>query len=333
MKKEHAKHAGTKAAKTSPGEGRSSTGKRRMTASRKREAVMQLMRDEPTLSLEKKRCIRWMTISSGKECYSLGAPPCKGSGRQWTKKELDEALEGEVSSLLFDDAGRAELEDLLTDIGATDFERETFSDIVAGDEPGPGDIKSWSVGEAIAEAYLMEHRRCIFPWPIGRDERKKGSSLPGADLVGIKCDDRGDRFVFGEVKTSTQAKYPPGVVDGRSGLAQQIEDIRDKKSIRDRLFIYLGRRAKGADWKERYLAAARRYLKDNRDVHLFGVLVRDVAPDERDIRARVDKLGKNCPISTEIDLLAIYLPPDSIDGLGSKVSAMRAMRKRKGDRT
>ncbi len=40
MKKEHAKQAGTKAAKTSPRGDRTSTGKQRMTALRKREAVM-----------------------------------------------------------------------------------------------------------------------------------------------------------------------------------------------------------------------------------------------------------------------------------------------------
>ncbi len=46
MKKEHAEQAGTKAAKTLHGEGRSSTGKQRMTALRKQEAVLRLMKGE-----------------------------------------------------------------------------------------------------------------------------------------------------------------------------------------------------------------------------------------------------------------------------------------------
>ncbi len=46
MKKEHAKHAGTKAATPSPSGGRTSTGKLRMTANRKHEAVLRLMKGE-----------------------------------------------------------------------------------------------------------------------------------------------------------------------------------------------------------------------------------------------------------------------------------------------
>ncbi len=46
MKKEHAKHAGTKAVKPSPSGGRTSTGKQRMTANRKHEAVLRLMKGE-----------------------------------------------------------------------------------------------------------------------------------------------------------------------------------------------------------------------------------------------------------------------------------------------
>ncbi len=46
MKKEHAENAGTKAEETSLGEGRPSTRKRRMTASRKYEAVLRVIKGE-----------------------------------------------------------------------------------------------------------------------------------------------------------------------------------------------------------------------------------------------------------------------------------------------
>ncbi len=112
----------------------------------------------------------------------------------------------------------------------TEFAQEHLAEALAD----PDDIENWRVGEAIAEAYLTEHRNCQFPWPDGRDERKNGSSLPGADLVGIQHDAKGDRFAFGEVKTSGQAKHPPGVMYGRTGLKQQLEDLFDKVEIRTR---------------------------------------------------------------------------------------------------
>jgi hypothetical protein len=72
--------------------------------------------------------------------------------------------------------------------------------------------EEWRVGEALAEAYLVAHRTCKFPWPDGRDARKAGSSLPGADLVGFQQHGGTDRFAFGEVKTSGEIRYPPGAM-------------------------------------------------------------------------------------------------------------------------
>ncbi|MEW8053014.1 MAG: hypothetical protein AB2809_21890 [Candidatus Thiodiazotropha sp.] len=260
-----------------------------------------------------------MTVALGAECYSLGAPPCKGGGRTWTEEELDEAISGQVSSLVFDDKGKADIEGLLAGVAETEFVQEQLAEALAD----PDDIEDWRVGEAIAEAYLTEHRDCLFPWPDGRDERKCGSSLPGADLVGFQHDAAGDRFAFGEVKTSAEAKHPPGAVYGRTGLKQQLEDLRDKVTIRKDLFKYLGHRAGAADWSERYKAASRRYLANTSDVHLFGVLVRDVPPHEDDVRVRVSKLATNLPAGTEIELLALYLPEGAIGELSAKALATR----------
>src|SRR5690606_25873924 len=110
------------------------------------------------------------------------------------------------------------------------------------------------------------------------------------DLVGLHADEEGDCLAFGEVKTSSEAKHPPGAMHGRTGLKQQLEDLRDRETIRDALFKYLGFRARGAAWTERFRAAGRRYLKNKSDVRLYGFLVRDVEPHEDDLRARVDKL-------------------------------------------
>jgi len=258
-------------------------------------------------------------IAVGTEQYSLGTSPCIGVGRAWNDDELNAAINEQVSSLVFDDQGKADIEGLLATVTETSFEQDQLAQVLAS----PNNVEDWRVGEAVAEAYLTDHRDCLFPWPDGRDERKSGSSLPGADLVGVQTDDHGDRFVFGEVKTSGEAKYPPGAVYGRTGLKKQLEDLRDKVSIRNDLFTYLGHRAKNAPWLNRFKAASKRYLNNSSDIQLVGVLVRDVEPREDDVRVRVEKLGNDCPAGTEIELLAMYLPAGSVNQLAQKVLATR----------
>ncbi len=181
------------------------------------------------------------------------------------------------------------------------------------------------MGEAIAETYLTDRRSCSFPWPDGRDERKSGSSLPGADLVGFGVDDDGDCLAFGEVKTSSEQSYPPGAMYGRTGLKQQLEDLRDKETIRDDLVKYLGHRAGSAPWRARFEQAASRYLRNTSDIQLYGCLVRDVEPHQDDLRVRVGKLAVACPEGMRIELLALYLPQESrLDGIGKEMVSRRA---------
>lgn len=177
-------------------------------------------------------------------------------------------------------------------------------------------IENWRVGEAIAEVYLTDHRSCSFPCPSSRDKRRSGSSLPGADLVGLGKDEDGDCLAFGEVKTSREARYPPRVMNRCKGLRKQLEDLRDQELIRDDLVRYLGHRAIAAVWSSRFQAAARRYLKNSSDVQLYGLLIRDVPPDCRDLRVGVRKLSEHCPDRTRIELLALYLPEERIKGIG-----------------
>lgn len=260
-----------------------------------------------------------MTVAVGAGCYGVGDSPCKGTGLAWTEKELDEAITGPVAAVVFDDAGKADIETLLAGVAETEFAQDRLAEVLSDQDS----IENWRVGEAIAETYLTDHRNCMFPWPDGRDERKAGSSLPGADLVGFQTDEDGDRFAYGEVKTSGEAKYPPGALYGRTGLKQQLEDLRDKRPIRDGLMKYLGHRAGAATWRDKYRAASRRYLANPSDVHLFGVLIRDVSPHEDDVRVRVDKLGIGCPAGTAIELLALYVPSGNITKLSAKALAAK----------
>lgn len=251
--------------------------------------------------------------------YTFGAHPVTGAGLGVAAADLDGALVGPVAAVFFDDAGRDEIQTLLGGLADTDFARENLERLLGG-EKKPED---WRVGEALAEFFLTTNRACHFPWPDGRDERKRGSSLPGADLVGFQRDDGVDRFAFGEVKTSAENTYPPGAAYGRHGLKQQLEDLRDRQTIRNDLVKYLGHRATHASWRDRYRSAAAVYLRDTNAVRIFGVLLRDVEPHQDDLRARVAALGQNCPPSTVVELLGIYLPQGRIATLATQVIAAR----------
>lgn len=238
---------------------------------------------------------------------------------KWSAEELDAALAGPVSSVLFDDEGKANLEDILTGLAETSFAQEGLRRVLEV----PDELEDWRVGEAIADAYLTEHRSCDFPWSDGRDEKKQRSSLPGADLVGFGRDSEGDCLAFGEVKTSSEGTYPPAAMYGRTGLKKQLEDLRDTRPIRDQLFRYLGYRAIRSSWQPRFQDAARRYLRNNADFQMFGFLVRDVEPSEDDIATRVHALGVDRPSETRIELLVLYLPSGSIDGIGKRSVELR----------
>ena len=260
-----------------------------------------------------------MTLTQGKEVYSVVDPPCIGIGYKWSAAELSAALHGPVAAILFDDEGKKDVQEVLSGIPETGFRRDALRRVLAA----PRRIETWRVGEAIAETWLTAHRNCYFPWSIGRDKRRRGSSLPGPDLVGLYSDDHGDCLAFGEVKTSSEIRYPPRVMYGPEGLRRQLLDLRDNIATRRTLFLYLAYRANGADWKERFQRAAIRYLNNDSDVQLFGFLVRDVPPNNKDLRRSVNILSQNCPDVTVIEIFALHVPDGYLDGIGDSVVASR----------
>ena len=260
-----------------------------------------------------------MSVAVGNVVYKHGTPPCTGIGLAWTEEELGEGIGGRVSEVLFDEEGRAQIKEIFSGEDDTGFAQDTLRQVLGA----PRYIENWRVGEAIAETYLVDHRDCIFPWPVSRDLRKSGSSLPGADLVGLGIDPNGYCLAFGETKTSAEANYPPRVMYGSDGLERQLEDLRDNERMRSDLFRYLSFRSQGASWSSYFEAAGKRYLKNSSDVMLFGMLVRDVPPSGDDLRVRVHNLSKECPKGTRIELIAIYLPDGCIDGLGKAALAKR----------
>ena len=246
--------------------------------------------------------------------YKVGTEPCTGIGVRWTVTDLETALADSVVAVLRDETGSAIVRDVLGPLEETEFETDQIEK-AARQSTSP----SWRVGEAIAEVYLTDWRNCLFPWPMSRDARRSRASLPGADLVGLATDKTGECFVFGEVKTSSQASYPPGVMYGSSGLRQQLEALQNSVSVRDVLVRYLAFRAEYAPWRDRFQGAARRYLADRSDVRLYGLLIRDVSPNSLDLRASVSSLANNCPGTMQVELLSIYLPEGRIDRLPKDV--------------
>lgn len=261
-----------------------------------------------------------MTIGAGEAVYDIGEAPCSGVGLRWSDVELNTAMDGRLSAVLFDDEGKANIEGILAEVAETSFAQDGLRRVLED----PDSVEDWRVGEAIAEVYLTDHRSCSFPWPDGRDERKSRSSLPGADLVGFGSDDSGDCLAFGEVKTSSDPSYPPGAMYGRTGLKRQLEDLRDSQAVRDDLLKYLGHRAGLAPWRARFERAAGRYLQNTSDVQIYGFLVRDVEPHRDDLRARVSGLALGSGKGTRIELLALYLPQESLDGIGDAMVLRRS---------
>ena len=251
-------------------------------------------------------------------CYNVDSDPVIACGLEYSEVQLDEAIEGPVKDLLLDTAGTAELNELLSGLSTTDFEPELIEELLQT-SPEPED---WLVGEALAEAYVADNDDCIFPWPTSRDLKNPEASPAGADLTGFQeVDDEESpyRFAFGEVKTSSDQNYPPNVMYGRTGLKNQLEGLRESYPTKQSLILYLGHHALNAPWQHMFESATKRFLRSEyTDIAIFGVLIRDVAPNEDDLSYRASALSKNCPPATSISLYAIYLPTDSISSLSAK---------------
>ena len=258
-----------------------------------------------------------MKIAPGRTVYQVSRPRAEAKGLVFTSTELDLALTNRLSPMLDDEHGRTQIRESLLGLPSTQFDSTRLEAAMARRT----EHQDWQVGEAMGEAYLSDHRGCEFPWPSSRDLRNPSASPAGADLVGFQSHANSARLAFGEVKTSQEEKWPPQVVTSRHGLSKQMEELRDSVEVKSHLaIVYLGWRAQGAAWGGTWRCAAARYLTNPADVALFGILVRDVEPREADLETRVDRLSDGCPAATYLELLAFYLPAESIRTLGKRAS-------------
>jgi len=264
-----------------------------------------------------------MPMPASQLVYDTGTPPVVAQGLSYDEGQVDEMLLGPVKEILQDTTGNAEIQQLLASVVNTDFEQQGLQQLLA-DNTVPD---NWRVGEAIAEAFVANSGVCHFPWPTSRDLKNPNASPAGCDLTGFQTVEDNDndypyRFAFGEVKTSEQNVSPPSVM---TSLGKQLTRLRNNRKTKDALCRYLGHHAARSNWEAMYKSAAKRYLQSNRqDIAVYGVLVRDITPQETDIAACAAALADDCPAQTNIEIVALYLPKNGISTLSDRAQAAMA---------
>lgn len=175
------------------------------------------------------------------------------------------------------------------------------------------EVQLFRVGEAYAEVLLEQEFVCRFHWNENRDTRNPKGNKTGADLVGFIETEGQVLFLFGEVKTSSEtANRPPQVMTGAHGVERQLRELYDDRRKRHILITYLKNKMRHfpADhpFRTDFEASQRAYYSEIENYHLFGVLVRDVDNDPRDIAQSYDRLKDHILEPKGIKLLAMYLP-------------------------
>lgn len=169
----------------------------------------------------------------------------------------------------------------------------------------------WAIGEALAECVLAddETREICWPWNLVRDRRTPRASLPGADLVGFCKEGEDVVLLFGEVKTSSDARTPPQVMNGSGGMAWQLREEATRLDVQHALLQWLCARCESDEHRALYRAAVQRYVQScGKEILLVGILLRDTEPDERDVAARAAALAESLGPPTRIEITAWYLP-------------------------
>lgn len=237
--------------------------------------------------------------------------PASSSALRWRGLHMLDAdefelyLRGPVKARVGDEAFAAEFKHDLSALATTDMASATLTSLLAS-APAPLD---WEVGEALSECLLADEFGAEWPWNENRDRKTPRASLPGADIVGFLDDQEGPVLLFGEVKTSSDAGAPPGVMNGRSGLAHQIDTLATRTDIHNALLMWLAARCKGGPLWPKFEAATKRYLQSGgNDMALVGVLLRDTPPDIDDLRTRGEKLIAAGTSMPSIRLDAWYAP-------------------------
>ena len=98
-------------------------------------------------------------------------------------------------------------------------------------------------------------------------------------------------------------------MNGRTGMIYQLEELVTNLSLISQLLRWLLPRCKNTDYESQFNAAACLLLNsNNKSIAIFGLLIRDTSPCEKDLKTRATTLTKTIQAPTNCQLQAIYLP-------------------------
>lgn len=216
--------------------------------------------------------------------------------------EFNTFLSGATSERLNDEVQHRQYEADLRALATTQMASDTIARLLTS-EP---EKEPWEVGEALAESLLEEERGVRFPWNTERDKRTPKASLPGVDLVGFVENGDDATLVLGEVKTSSELSNPPQVM---YGMTQQLETLANNTAVQNCILKWLRVRCVNTDLWPVYQRAVCNYLSSGgRSFKLIGMLMRDTAPNELDLKNRAGYLSTKISAPTAVELDAWYLP-------------------------
>ncbi len=218
-------------------------------------------------------------------------------------QSCEDWLKGDVAQRVYDLETLQGFDDELKALSSEGFDAsvlKTYED-VEPPQPTYGDI-----GESIAELFLMERFNAYLPGNRRWDLRTPKGSLPGSDIAGyFKNDDGSYSFLFGEIKASSDQSSPPSVMTHTdSGMVAQLKRIATKTEIRKQLFLYLRKRQHVPPFSEAYESALRHLAQEK--FELWGVLVRDTAPNRADVNGPIDKLKACIPTKNECRIFVLH---------------------------
>lgn len=220
------------------------------------------------------------------------------------KDECAKWLSNAVKERLKDPTPTLKLREIIQGLESTGFAHSAIQE-----EEKQVKVKDWEIGEAVAEVFLMENHECHFPWPTRWDRRTPEASLPGPDLVGFHSYTLNHRFVFGEVKTSSELVYPPTVIrDSKKGLKTQLKNLLESEDIREQLVQWLYVRAPSLPNPSVYDEALKTYYLKGTKAWILGMLVRGStklnAKDMESVKNELEKMTGDF----EVTLMVIHLP-------------------------
>lgn len=242
---------------------------------------------------------------------SVDTGECRGHMQNGVKDNLIDREEWQDSlnrlNALRDETGFTASPELLADIQA--LENKEI------------ECQQFRVGEAYTEIILEQEFSCRFHWNENRDSRNPKGNKTGADLIGFIEVEGQVLFLFGEVKTSSEvANRPPQVMTSADGIERQLRDLYNDRAKRLVLISYLKNKMRhypaGHQFRSDFDSSHRAYYSGLGDYQLIGVLVRDVEPDERDLRASYQRLQGQILTPKGIKLLALYVPIAKEEWLG-----------------